>query len=148
MNFKIIFIFLILCISLVSCAQTNQVLIRNEKTQLAVTVEIADDASERARGLMFREKLDEGMGMLFVFEREGAHSFWMKNTLIPLDMIFIDKNKRIIQIEHAQPCHSEPCHSYVPKMPVKYVLEVNGNYTTKHDILPGNNVELPNYKNI
>ena len=84
----------------------------NEKT---FEVEIADTSLERAQGLMFRAELKEYQGMLFIFPISEKHSFWMKNTLIPLDIIWIDENKKIVYIyENAQPCR-ETCDSLLLK---------------------------------
>lgn len=90
------------------------------------SVETASSPEELARGLMFREHLDYDKGMLFIFKTEGRHSFWMKNTLIPLDIIWINSEKEIVFIfEDAQPCKNEPCPSIVPDKDAKYVLELN-----------------------
>jgi uncharacterized membrane protein (UPF0127 family) len=91
----------------------------------SITAELAVTAEERARGLMFREKLLPDQGMLFVFEVEDYHSFWMKNTLVALDMVWLDKDKRIVHIERdVPPCKADPCPSYTPKRPGSYVLEL------------------------
>lgn len=90
-----------------------------------ITAELAVTDEERARGLMFREQLGSDQGMLFVFKEEGFHSFWMKNTLIPLDILWLDKDKRIVHIEKdVPPCPDEPCPSYSPRVPALYVLEM------------------------
>ena len=91
-------------------------------------VEIADTLEKRAQGLMNRESIDKSKGMLFVFEKEDFYSFWMKNTLIPLDIIWIDKNKEAVHIErNVPPCKTEKCPSYKPRQKAMYVLEVNPN---------------------
>ena len=87
--------------------------------------EIADTNESRQRGLMFREKLKENTGMIFIFDYEGKHSFWMKNTLIPLDLIWISTDKKVVYIQTLQPCKSDPCPSYKPEIDSKYVLEVD-----------------------
>jgi uncharacterized protein len=92
-----------------------------------ITVEIADNQKERQTGLMFRENLCDGCGMLFIFEEESLYRFWMKNTLIPLDMVFIDSSMSVVDLIHAIPCTKDVCESYVPKSNALYVLEVNGN---------------------
>jgi len=90
-----------------------------------VTAELAVTDAERARGLMFREKLLPDQGMLFVFEEEDFHSFWMKNTLIPLDILWLDGNRRIVHIEaNVPPCAADPCPSYGPRRPGSFVLEL------------------------
>lgn len=97
------------------------VVIDNEK----IFVEIADTNSERQTGLMHRKKLCDDCGMLFVFEEEDIHSFWMKDTYISLDMIFINSDLEVVELLHAVPCEEEICESYIPKGKALYVLEVN-----------------------
>jgi uncharacterized membrane protein (UPF0127 family) len=90
-----------------------------------VTAELAVTEEERARGLMFRERILPNQAMLFVFEKPGIHSFWMKNTLVSLDMLWLDDEKRILHIEvNVPPCREEPCPSYGPLLPARYVLEL------------------------
>jgi uncharacterized membrane protein (UPF0127 family) len=74
---------------------------------------------------MFRETLPENAGMLFIFETEQTHSFRMKNTLIPLDMLRLDTNLQIVDIQTAAPCKTDSCPSYIPAASAKYVLELN-----------------------
>lgn len=88
-------------------------------------VEIADEDNERQQWLMYRKQLSSNSGMLFIFEKEDIHSFWMKNTNIPLDMIWIDKSGSIIDIQTAQPCKEDSCPNYVPWWSWLYVLEIN-----------------------
>ncbi|MGQ9618909.1 MAG: DUF192 domain-containing protein [Candidatus Aminicenantia bacterium] len=103
-----------------------------------ITVELAVTDEERARGLMFRRKIPENYGMLFIFEREERHGFWMKNTLIYLDMIWLDSKKRIVHIEeNVPPCKSEPCEVYYPSKPSLYVLELKGGKAKKEDLKTG-----------
>lgn len=88
-------------------------------------VEVASTPEERAKGLMFRESLGADRGMLFVFEDEERHSFWMKNTKIALDMIWMDSRPEVVFIKNAaQPCLKEECLSIYPDRKAKYVLEV------------------------
>jgi uncharacterized protein len=80
-----------------------------------VSVEIADTEAARARGLMFRKTLASDHGMLLLFEERGVHSFWMKNTLISLDILWLDSRGGIVSIAHAvPPCTVEPCPHYSP----------------------------------
>lgn len=96
----------------------------NESKQFCV--EFALDDKSRARGLMYRNALPEKEGMLFVFEDESIQSFWMKNTLIPLDMLFFDKDGNLVDYKgNVQPCKTEACESYVSSGKAKYVLEIN-----------------------
>ncbi|MCK4263878.1 MAG: DUF192 domain-containing protein, partial [Candidatus Aminicenantes bacterium] len=71
--------------------------------EVSITAELAVSNEERTRGLMFRERIDSDQGMLFVFEEEGIHSFWMKNMKISLDILWLDHEKRIIHIEKCVP---------------------------------------------
>lgn len=105
--------------------------------------EIAVTAEERSRGLMQRTNLDAGSAMLFVFPREGRHGFWMKNTLIELDMVFIDADRRVVDVtRRAQPCRSEPCTEYFPARPAAYVLEIAGGLADRIGIAAGDLVEF------
>ncbi len=88
-------------------------------------VEIATTPSQREYGLMNRTSLELDKGMLFVFETEAIHTFWMKNTLIPLDMIWIKKDWTVVDIQTAQPCKTDSCPSSTPSWSGLYVLETN-----------------------
>lgn len=95
-------------------------------------VEIAENQEEWEKGLMFKESLDKNSGMLFVFPEEEIYSFWMKDTLIPLDIIWINADKEIVFIKRdAQPCLEEPCESFTPNEKAKYVLEMNAGMAEK-----------------
>jgi uncharacterized membrane protein (UPF0127 family) len=87
-------------------------------------VEVADTSEARSIGLMHRKKLSPDAGMLFVFDTPGQHQFWMKNTLIPLDVIWISPEKKIIDVQTLHPCESDPCPSFGPSDDSKWVLEV------------------------
>jgi len=101
----------------------------------AVTAELAVTDEERAKGLMFREKILPEQGMLFVFEIEDIHAFWMKNTLIPLDMLWLDSERRVIHIEANVPaCKEDPCPSYGPQWPARYVLELKAGMAAANGI--------------
>jgi uncharacterized membrane protein (UPF0127 family) len=110
--------------------------------EVEVRVEIADDASERARGLMHRTALAENRGMLFVFPDEERLSFWMKNTLIPLSVAFMDSEGRIVDIQDMKPLDDEP-PSYVSAEPARYALEVNQGFFEERGVEVGDRAELP-----
>lgn len=105
------------------------------------SIEIADDAEERAQGLMGRSKMAAGAGMLFVYEAEHEVAFWMRNTLIPLDMIFIDASGRVVSVHaNAKPHDETPIPS---KHPVLMVLEINGGLAARIGIVPGAELAHP-----
>ncbi len=107
-------------------------------------IELAKTPEERARGLMYREYLQENKGMLFIFTEEAIYPFWMKNTLIPLDIIWINSNEEIIYIaSNVLPC-KEQCSSINPNDNALYVLEVNANLSEKYNFNIGDKVEFKN----
>ena len=132
---KKIIILTILVLSLSSCSGQNnpEVCFKD----VCIQVEIADTRLERQQGLMFREYLEENQGMLFIFEDEDTHSFWMKDTLIALDMIWINSSYHIVHIEQAAPCKTENCRLYKPPKAARYVLEVNKEFTEENNIKIG-----------
>ncbi|MEK6983375.1 MAG: DUF192 domain-containing protein [Nanoarchaeota archaeon] len=140
------FLFFLLIFA-ISCAKNlEEIEIDNGKKLIKVNAGIADDNEERATGLMFRERLDKNSGMLFIFEQESEQAFWMKNTFIALDIIFIDRNFTIVDIKNAVPCKVDPCVLYRSSKPAKYVLEVNENFTVEHEIMIGNKIITKIYK--
>jgi uncharacterized membrane protein (UPF0127 family) len=110
----------------------------------AFSVELVENDADRAKGLMFRKELPEGRGMLFDFHREQDVSFWMENTYIPLDMIFIRGDGRILRIaENTEPLSTRMIPSGGP---VRAVLEVIGGTARKLGIAPGDRVGHPIFK--
>jgi len=108
-----------------------------------IKAELADEPFEQARGLMFRKKLAADEGMLFIFPDEQYRTFWMKNTLIPLDLLFLDGNLKIIDIKESfQPCQQDPCPVYTSQMPARYVLEVNAGFTEMNRVMIGEQVSI------
>jgi uncharacterized membrane protein (UPF0127 family) len=101
----------------------------------SISAELAITQEERGRGLMFRKRLGFDQGMLFVFDEEGFHSFWMKNMSISLDFIWLDKDRRIIHIEkNVPPCEQEPCPTYTSKVPAMYFLELKAGSVEKRKL--------------
>jgi YVTN family beta-propeller protein len=111
----------------------------NDSSVIArVFVEVPDDLEESMRGLMFRKHLPGNAGMLFAYYDEKPRTFWMKNTLIPLDMIFVDSNSKIIEIkENVPPCAQDECPTYPSKEPAQYVLEVNAGFVQEKGVKVG-----------
>jgi hypothetical protein len=103
-----------------------------------IEIEKADNDADRMFGMMFRKSMPENRGMLFLFDRSEQQGFWMKNTLIPLDIMFVDENKVITTIhENAVPMDETTLPS---NGPAKYVVEVNGGYAKRHGIKVGDRV--------
>lgn len=91
----------------------------------SVTAELAATPEQRQLGLMFREGVNSDQGMLLVFEEEDFFAIWMKNMKFPLDILWLDQEKRIVHIEcDVPPCRADPCASYIPKLPGMFVLEL------------------------
>jgi uncharacterized membrane protein (UPF0127 family) len=108
-----------------------------------IPVEIADTPDERQRGLMFRESLPKDRGMLFIFDEEGTYSFWMKNTMIHLDIIWISSENIVVHVEKdLTPCLGL-CPSYKSNQPARYVLEVNSGVADELGIHEGTTVGIP-----
>ncbi|MBM4278865.1 MAG: DUF192 domain-containing protein [Deltaproteobacteria bacterium] len=104
-----------------------------------VRVEVARTPEERAVGLMARKHLGKEEGMLFIFEEEGHHSFWMKNTYIPLSIAFIDRESRIVKITDMKPL---TLTSHLPPKPILYALEMNQGWFSKNGIKVGDIVRF------
>ncbi|MDO8660956.1 MAG: DUF192 domain-containing protein [Candidatus Woesearchaeota archaeon] len=101
-----------------------------------VTAELAISPEQHEQGLMYRESLAPDAGMLFVFSKPQFLSFWMKNTKIPLDMIFFDENKTVVKIVTALPCTQDLCQNY-GGITAKYVLEVNSGFAKENAVSVG-----------
>jgi len=102
------------------------------------TVSIANTPDELERGLMYRQELGPDQGMLFVFPDSAPRHFWMKHTLIPLDILFFDSNARLVSFTYkAQPCRADPCPVYASNAPAKYVLEIPAGTAARDSIRLG-----------
>jgi len=101
------------------------------------SVEIADTDAAREHGLMYRTHLAAGHGMLFVYPIAQLRYFWMKHTLIPLDILFFDAQRRLINVSaDTPPCKVDPCPSYASTAPAKYVLELKAGVAEKLAVKP------------
>ena len=112
-----------------------------------VNAEIADTDGARMTGLMYRGSLAETGGMLFVFPVPGRYSFWMMNMRFPLDIIWIDEARRIVDIKAGvEPCAAGSCESILPRSDALYVLEVPAGFTLRHQAAIGDTVYITHYK--
>lgn len=125
--------YFVILLFLVACSPTMSI------NDSVFDVEVVTTPEDQAKGLMFRENLDNDEGMLFIFKNSDDRTFWMKNTLIPLDIIFINDSK-IQSIHYATPCLSDDCPVYPGFGDM--VLEINGNLTKKLGIRKGDSVLL------
>ncbi|WP_158963975.1 DUF192 domain-containing protein [Chachezhania sediminis] len=141
-----------LCFAVFACAGVAQAeqacradlaQLRGPWGETAFEVEVAETPAERAKGLMFREDMAQRAGMLFIFERPGRVSFWMKNTLIPLDMLFIDETGTVTRV------HSNAVPGDLTAIDggpgVKVVIEINGGLAKRYGIGPGTQVRNPTF---
>jgi uncharacterized membrane protein (UPF0127 family) len=114
-------------------------LTKNNKLLGAVDIEIAEDEARRMQGLMYRETMKEDQAMLFIFPDEAERSFWMKNTIVSLDMIYANTRNEIVGIQKNTTPYSE--ESYPSNAPAKYVVEVIAGYCENHSIKAGDRIE-------
>ncbi len=132
-----LFILLLLWIPVVHSQSLQRIpLYLHEKE---IRVEVAKTPEERSRGLMGRKQLGKDEGMLFIFETEDTHEFWMKDTLLPLSIAFIDKDNRIVWMTEMKPLTLD---SHVPPRPVLYALEMNKGWFSSHGIKVGDRVRF------
>jgi uncharacterized membrane protein (UPF0127 family) len=121
-------------------AEPQVVLHAGTGRDLPIRVEVARSDPERTRGLMYRQKLEPGRGMLFLFPSPAPLKFWMHNTYIPLDMLFISAQKRVVFIEeNAEPLTDAPRG---PDFDTQYVLEVPGGWSRASGVAPGSEVRF------
>ena len=114
---------------------------KDRKTVITkIDIEIADNTQERMQGLMYRKSMDENKGMLFVFQEYEQQGFYMRNTIMPLDIIFLDSSKQVIKIhKNTTPFSETTLPSGKPSM---YVVEVNAGYTDKYNIKDGDKIKF------
>jgi uncharacterized protein len=129
---------LLLGILLTGCGNTSiSVLSPDGTKEVPVMVEIADEPKEQERGLMGRAVLQEGTGMLFVFDEPQILSFWMKDTLIPLEILYFDAEGNFVNSLSMEPCTEPPCDNYPSASLARYALEVNPGFREANGIAPG-----------
>jgi uncharacterized membrane protein (UPF0127 family) len=124
-----------------AACRPDTVELRGPWGQARFAVELADDPAERARGLMFRESLPQSSGMLFVYEAPQRATFWMKNTLIPLDMVFLDPSGRVLGVHAMARPGDETIIDGGPG--VLGVLEINGGLAARLGIAEGSELRHP-----
>ena len=106
-------------------------------------IELAITPDELAQGLMFRPSLPDDRGMLLVFSEERLPNIWMMNTLVALDLVYLDRTGRVVDvITDAQPCPGEPCPRFTPKLPAQAVLEIPAGAAGAHAITEGSVIEF------
>ena len=106
-------------------------------------VEIARTREEQAQGLMYRESLAERSGMLFLFSDNAPHRFWMKNTQIALDIIWMDASGQVLFVSaNTPPCRADPCPTYGPETPAATVLEIAGGMAAKEKVTAGSRIRF------
>jgi uncharacterized membrane protein (UPF0127 family) len=123
--------------SLSACASAREPWVELAGQRYAI--EVADDDAERARGLMFRDALPEDRGMLFIHDAEVPQAYWMKNTKIPLDILYFDTGRRLVsQQRDIPPCSlGDACPSYPSNAPARYVLELNAGEAARLQLQDG-----------
>jgi uncharacterized membrane protein (UPF0127 family) len=140
------------CLLLLTACNENPLLLATEivtahNKTIPLTLEVAASPRTREIGLMHRKTLAPNDGMIFFFPKNEPMKFWMKNTLIPLDIVFIDAAQRIVFIAHAQPLDETPVG---PDIPIRTVIEIDGGRATKDGIKVGDKVrydvqKIPNF---
>ncbi|NNK03291.1 MAG: DUF192 domain-containing protein [Xanthomonadales bacterium] len=135
---------LLMCVMMLTactaCASGEPTVVLGGKT---FAVELATTSEKQALGLMFRDSMPEDEGMLFIFPNEAPRSFWMKNTRIPLDIMYFDKNLKMVSLSaDTPPCRVARCPSYPSTGPAMYVLELNAGKAQELGVGPGSVLTL------
>jgi hypothetical protein len=116
-------------------------LVSRDGQRVPLTVQVADNLEERRQGLMYRESIEPFAGMLFVAPEPEMMSFWMKNTVIPLDVIFFDTTGNFVSSTSMIPCLQDPCPQYESQAQAKYGLEVPAGFVQEHGVRVGWSME-------
>jgi uncharacterized membrane protein (UPF0127 family) len=134
---------LLLTIGLSNAAPTNHAMPAVELHGQHFSVEFATDEASREHGLMMRTTLAADHGMLFVFPDTSTRAFWMKNTLIPLDILYFDANRRLVSMQwDVPPCRTDPCPLYPSNAPARYVLELSAGMTRRIGAKMGDELKI------
>lgn len=157
MDQKLIFINIIIVVLLVvliynylgnakSETKTSDDMINAKIKGKTYSLEVADTAQKRQQGLMYKEVMPQNEGMLFIFPNTSMYPFWMKNTLIPLDIIWLNEDKTVVFIkQNAQPCENTVkavCNTIFPARPARYVIELNAGEVQKLKLANGDKIEF------
>lgn len=114
-----------------------------------ITLEVAANDETRQRGLMFRESIAPGHGMIFLFPADDVFSFWMKNTYIPLDMLWLDQQWKIVHVKSGvPPCQADPCPSYDPGVKARSVLELGAGESQRLGLKAGDRLQMKGLENL
>jgi uncharacterized membrane protein (UPF0127 family) len=125
-----------------ACASEPRVVLHTKQGDIPVTVEVATTPGQQAMGLMYRKELGASAGMLFLFPTTSDRTFWMKNTILPLDMMFLGDDRKVVGIvKDAVPFTTTPRSVGVPS---RYVLEVNAGFSDKHGVATGDQATFEN----
>jgi hypothetical protein len=116
--------------------------VKFEGSEAVLYVEVADEGEERRRGLMGVDHLPDDQGMAFVFEQPVTTGFWMKDTLIPLAIAFVDEDDRVVGLREMEPCDADPCPSYGIAEPYVMAIEANIGWFEDHGVQEGDRAEL------
>jgi uncharacterized membrane protein (UPF0127 family) len=146
-NFLCFYLFIFLCLSCAGAEEKAQpklpvkdyIIIRGDGAVVTIKAEIAAAAAQREKGLMFRKELKDGEGMLFIFPSDRVLSFYMKNTIIPLSIAFINKEGIIAEIHDMEPLTLRPVQS---SRSLRYALEVPRGWFRRENITPGDKINL------
>ncbi len=112
-----------------------------------VDVEVVSGKKDTERGLQGRQGLGPNKGMLFVFDHDDRYRFWMKDVKFPIDIIWLDRQDRIVAVgENVPPCVADPCPVYMPPAEARYVLEVGAGFSRAHGLKPGGRVKVKGIK--
>ena len=134
----------VLCLLLTGCGKGDSAAIFTTSEGLKrIQLELARTKKEKKRGLMFRSGMGEDQGMLFFFETGEHPSFWMKNTYVSLDILFLSGEGVVVDLfERLPPCALDPCPVYASSSPARFVLELKAGFSAKHGIRKGDRVSL------